>query len=140
VEEEYYIEVEEKDKPEKPKKSEKPKKEKSKEMILEYDESIIGGLPEDYRPIADEPEYDEVPLIESLSWFDYDVQLRETFSQIMQRTYNLNKNVTKLRMRAKASSRQVADFLIWFLRLNKQQYFAELISSLVRFSYHVDGV
>ena len=58
----------------------------------------------------------------------------------MQRTYNLNKNVTKLRMRAKASSRQVADFLIWFLRLNKQQYFAELISSLVRFSYHADGV
>ena len=78
MEEEYYIEVEEKDKPEKPKKSEKPKKEKSKEMILEYDESIIGGLPEDYRPIVDEPEYDEVPLIESLSWFDYDVQLRGT--------------------------------------------------------------
>ena len=51
----------------------------------------------------------------------------------MQRTYNLNKNVTKLRMKAKASSRQIGDFLIWFLRLNKKQYFAELISSLGRF-------
>ena len=76
VEEEYYVEVEGNDQPEKPK---KPKKEpKKKENILEYDESIIGGLPEDYQPIGDEPEYDEVPLIESLSWFDYDVQLKGT--------------------------------------------------------------
>ena len=51
----------------------------------------------------------------------------------MQRTYNLNKNVTKLRMHAKASSRQIGDFLIWFLRLNKQQYFAELITTIVGF-------
>lgn len=79
VEEEYYVEVEGNDQPEKPKKREKPKKEpKKKENILEYDESIIGGLPENYQPIGDEPEYDEVPLIESLSWFDYDVQLKGT--------------------------------------------------------------
>ena len=47
-----------------------------KEVVLEYGESIIGGLPVDYRLIGDEPEYDEVPLIESLSWFDYNVELK----------------------------------------------------------------
>ena len=56
----------------KPEKKPKPKK----EVVLEYGESIIGGLPGDYRPIGDEPEYDEVPLIESLSWFDYNVELK----------------------------------------------------------------
>ena len=58
----------------------------------------------------------------------------------MQRTYNLNKNVTKLRMHAKASSRQVGDFLIWFLRLNKRQYFAELITTLEGFPNSSTGV
>ena len=58
--------------------SKKEPKKKEEKVILEYDESIIGGLPGDYRPIGDEVEYDEVPLIESLSWFDYDVQLRGT--------------------------------------------------------------
>jgi len=112
------------------------------EIILEYGESFIGGLPIEYRPMGDANEYDEVPLIESLSWFDGN-NLKETFSQLMQRTYNLNKNISRLRMNAKASTREVADLLIWFLRLNKKEYLAELIitiSSSIFYSREFDIV
>jgi hypothetical protein len=84
-------------------------------------------------------EYASVPT-ESFSKNQPRRNLRETFSQIFQKTrslQNLRSNISSLGIYAQP--KDIKDNLIWFLKLNKKQYMIDTVTGFISWIFFSQG-